>query len=321
MGLPLELLVIAVGRAGDPAVLAAVTPAASGPSPNLAWQISRGPGQRPGSRRPRLRRPFCRPSVGAERNRPMHLFVGLGNPGAEHARNRHNVGFMAVDRIAADHGFGPWRSRFQGMVAEGRLGEEKVALLKPADLHEPLRPVGGRGDAVLEAGAGRDHRVPRRARPRARQAAAQGRRRPCRAQRPALAAPAYRRRLPAGPHRHRPSRPQGPGGRLCAARFRQGRRRLAGRPSSRHLRWCRGAGGRRYRPVPERRRPAHRPAALGNRDGGRAWARRQASPGQGRCRSAHRTGRARARARAEPEPERAPEQNRTSLQKLLDRFR
>ena len=61
----------------------------------------------------------------------MRLFVGLGNPGAQYARNRHNIGFMAVDRIASDHGFSPWRSRFQGEVAEGRLGSEKVVLLKP----------------------------------------------------------------------------------------------------------------------------------------------------------------------------------------------
>ncbi|MDE3122746.1 MAG: aminoacyl-tRNA hydrolase [Paracoccaceae bacterium] len=62
----------------------------------------------------------------------MRLFVGLGNPGAQYARNRHNIGFMAVDRIAADHGFSPWRARFQGEVAEGRLGAEKVVLLKPS---------------------------------------------------------------------------------------------------------------------------------------------------------------------------------------------
>ncbi|WP_199261208.1 aminoacyl-tRNA hydrolase [Paracoccus binzhouensis] len=62
----------------------------------------------------------------------MKLIVGLGNPGAKYAANRHNVGFMAVDRMAADHGFTPWRSRFQGEAAEGRLGEERVTLLKPA---------------------------------------------------------------------------------------------------------------------------------------------------------------------------------------------
>ena len=61
----------------------------------------------------------------------MKLFVGLGNPGAEYARNRHNIGFMAVDRIAEDHGFTPWKSKFQGRIAEGRLGRDKVLLLKP----------------------------------------------------------------------------------------------------------------------------------------------------------------------------------------------
>lgn len=61
----------------------------------------------------------------------MRLFAGLGNPGAKYAQNRHNIGFMALDRIAADHGFAPWRARFQGEVAEGRLGGEKVVLLKP----------------------------------------------------------------------------------------------------------------------------------------------------------------------------------------------
>ena len=61
----------------------------------------------------------------------MKLWVGLGNPGAKYAGNRHNIGFMAVDRIAADHGFGPWRKAFHGLVAEGRLGAEKIVLLKP----------------------------------------------------------------------------------------------------------------------------------------------------------------------------------------------
>ncbi|KMW58164.1 Peptidyl-tRNA hydrolase [Candidatus Rhodobacter oscarellae] len=61
----------------------------------------------------------------------MKLFVGLGNPGAQYARNRHNIGFMALDRIAEDHGFGPWRGKFHGAIAEGRLGSQKVLLLKP----------------------------------------------------------------------------------------------------------------------------------------------------------------------------------------------
>lgn len=65
------------------------------------------------------------------RGQQVKLFVGLGNPGAKYAGNRHNIGFMALDRIAADHGFAPWRKAYQGLVSEGRLGEEKVALLKP----------------------------------------------------------------------------------------------------------------------------------------------------------------------------------------------
>lgn len=61
----------------------------------------------------------------------MKLLVGLGNPGAKHARNRHNIGYVAVDRIAKDHGFGPWKAKFQGRLSEGRLGGEKALLLKP----------------------------------------------------------------------------------------------------------------------------------------------------------------------------------------------
>ncbi len=61
----------------------------------------------------------------------MKLFAGLGNPGAKYAGHRHNIGFMALDRIAQDHGFGPWKSKFQGQISEGRLGSEKIVLLKP----------------------------------------------------------------------------------------------------------------------------------------------------------------------------------------------
>jgi PTH1 family peptidyl-tRNA hydrolase len=61
----------------------------------------------------------------------MRLFVGLGNPGAKYAGHRHNIGYMAVDRIAADHGFTPWRKAHHGLIAEGRFGAEKVILLKP----------------------------------------------------------------------------------------------------------------------------------------------------------------------------------------------
>lgn len=61
----------------------------------------------------------------------MKLIVGLGNPGAKYAANRHNIGFLALDRIQADHDLTPWRARFQGLTAEGRLGETRVTLLKP----------------------------------------------------------------------------------------------------------------------------------------------------------------------------------------------
>lgn len=73
----------------------------------------------------------------------MKLFVGLGNPGAKYARHRHNVGFMAVERIAERHGFGPWRRRFQGYAADGELDGTKVLLLKPETyMNESGRAVG-----------------------------------------------------------------------------------------------------------------------------------------------------------------------------------
>src|SRR6266699_1786614 len=61
----------------------------------------------------------------------MLLFVGLGNPGAGYSGHRHNVGFMAVQAIAARHGIGPWRRRFQGVAAEGTIGPDRVLLLEP----------------------------------------------------------------------------------------------------------------------------------------------------------------------------------------------
>ncbi|MEJ6393814.1 aminoacyl-tRNA hydrolase [Gymnodinialimonas sp. 2305UL16-5] len=61
----------------------------------------------------------------------MQLWVGLGNPGAKYAKNRHNIGWMALEQIAADHGFAPWRSKFQGALSEGKLGDDKVLLLRP----------------------------------------------------------------------------------------------------------------------------------------------------------------------------------------------
>jgi peptidyl-tRNA hydrolase, PTH1 family len=75
----------------------------------------------------------------------MRLFVGLGNPGAKYAGNRHNIGFMAVDEIARRHGFAPWRRRFQGETAEGTLERERVVLLRP------LTFMNDSGRAVQEA--------------------------------------------------------------------------------------------------------------------------------------------------------------------------
>jgi peptidyl-tRNA hydrolase, PTH1 family len=61
----------------------------------------------------------------------MLLFAGLGNPGAQYASNRHNVGFMAADAIARRHDFSPWSKKFQGLIAEGTIGGEKILLIKP----------------------------------------------------------------------------------------------------------------------------------------------------------------------------------------------
>ena len=61
----------------------------------------------------------------------MRLFAGLGNPGPRYARNRHNIGFMAVDAIARVHGAAPWRQRFQSLATEAVIGGERLLLLKP----------------------------------------------------------------------------------------------------------------------------------------------------------------------------------------------
>jgi PTH1 family peptidyl-tRNA hydrolase len=73
------------------------------------------------------------------------LLVGLGNPGPEYAQHRHNVGFMAIDRIAARHNFGAAKPRFRGVTAEGRIGAAKILALKPSTY------MNSSGDAVAEA--------------------------------------------------------------------------------------------------------------------------------------------------------------------------
>ena len=73
------------------------------------------------------------------------LWVGLGNPGSEHARQRHNIGFMAVDEIARRHRFSPWRKRFKGEVSEGMIAGRKVWALKPQTY------MNASGDSVQQA--------------------------------------------------------------------------------------------------------------------------------------------------------------------------
>ena len=73
----------------------------------------------------------------------MLLFVGLGNPGREYAGNRHNIGFMAVEKIAGAHGFSAPRARFHGLVREGTIaGERVLALLPQTYMNESGRSVG-----------------------------------------------------------------------------------------------------------------------------------------------------------------------------------
>ena len=75
----------------------------------------------------------------------MQIWAGLGNPGAQYAMHRHNVGFMAVDAIAEMHRFGPWQKKFRSLVSEGRIGQEKLLLLKPQTF------MNDSGDAVQQA--------------------------------------------------------------------------------------------------------------------------------------------------------------------------
>jgi len=75
----------------------------------------------------------------------MQLWVGLGNPGDKYKMHRHNVGFMAADVIAATRGFGPWQKKFRSLVSEGRIGRERILLVKPQTY------MNDSGDAVQQA--------------------------------------------------------------------------------------------------------------------------------------------------------------------------
>jgi PTH1 family peptidyl-tRNA hydrolase len=77
----------------------------------------------------------------------VKLWVGLGNPEPGMLRQRHNIGFMALDVIAHRHGFSPWRQRFKGVVAEGSIGGTKVLALKP------LTYMNASGESVQAASA------------------------------------------------------------------------------------------------------------------------------------------------------------------------
>ena len=61
----------------------------------------------------------------------MRIVAGLGNPGSSYASHRHNVGFMMVDQLADRYGFTPWKDKFGGQLAEGRIGNNKTLLFKP----------------------------------------------------------------------------------------------------------------------------------------------------------------------------------------------
>lgn len=71
-------------------------------------------------------------SLYSKEDKGMWLFAGLGNPGRDYERNRHNVGFMVLDAVQSEFPvFGAYKSKFQGKISEGRLGNQKVLLLKP----------------------------------------------------------------------------------------------------------------------------------------------------------------------------------------------
>ena len=89
----------------------------------------------------------------------MLLWVGLGNPEPGMARNRHNIGFMALDTIAIRHGFAPWRQRFKGLVSEGSVAGEKILALKPQTyMNESGESVQAGGRVLQAAARGRSPR-------------------------------------------------------------------------------------------------------------------------------------------------------------------
>ena len=181
----------------------------------------------------------------------MLLFVGLGNPGAKYAHNRHNIGFMAVDEIARRHGFAPWRRRFQGETSEGTLDHEKVVLLRPTTFMNES------GRAVQEAAnffklaAGEIIVFQDELELPPAKVARQGRRRHRRPQRAAFDLRAYRQRLSPRAARDRSPRHQGTGARPRAVGFRQERPALGRGAVRGGCRQCRPARERQGFDVPE----------------------------------------------------------------------
>ena len=196
----------------------------------------------------------CRGS-GRRRNRPRRAgrapdaaLCRSRQSGRAYANHRHNVGFMAADAIDRRHSFSPWSKKFQAQISEGRIGGEKVLLIKPQTCMNLSGQAVGEAMRFYKLELGRPHRLLRRARPRCGQGARQARRRRRRPQRHPLDRRPYRQGLPPRAHRHRPSRHQGNGDAACAGRFRQGRPRMARPAARRARRQCRASRqGRRQR--------------------------------------------------------------------------
>src|SRR5690606_2716404 len=119
-------------------VLSRPSPIATSPSPPSPRRLASGP------RTTKLPPPKAKRNNPARPGEPVMLLIaGLGNPGAKYEDNRHNVGFMAADIIARRHSCARWSRKFQGLIAEGRIGSEKVLLIKPQTfMNESGRAVG-----------------------------------------------------------------------------------------------------------------------------------------------------------------------------------
>src|SRR5213082_458492 len=89
----------------------------------------------------------------------MQLWIGLGNPGAQYALQRHNVGFMVADILAEAHGFSPWSKKFRSLIAEGRIGRQRILLLKPQTfMNDSGGAAGHNGLRSIDAALGPDFR-------------------------------------------------------------------------------------------------------------------------------------------------------------------